>query len=124
MKPSQFTLALIFSSLLTSPLHASEERFNKLEGEIRDLKSRIEKLEGGKAKLTSPSPKTRSKEGWKDLSNWRSLKKGMSCDDVRELLGEPDRINGGSFTFWYYKGASNVIFYMDQLDSWTEPRTR
>ena len=124
MKPSQFTLALIFSALLTSPLHASEERFNNLEGEIRDLKSRIEKLESGSRKPDTSSPKAQNPEGWKDLTNWRSLKKGMSYDDVRMLLGEPSHIKGGSFTFWQYKNASRAVFYEDRLDSWTEPRTK
>lgn len=124
MKVSQIAIALLFGVALSNPLHASDDRLNRLESEVQDLRSRIEKIEGAKAQLTSPSPKIKNKEGWKELSNWRSLKKGMSYDDVRGLLGEPDRIQGGSFTFWHYKGASNVIFYMDQVDSWTEPRLR
>jgi predicted nuclease with TOPRIM domain len=124
MKVSQIAIALLFGVALSNPLYASDERLNRLESEVQDLRSRIEKLEGGKAQLSSPSPKTENEEGWKELSNWRSLKKGMSYGDVRTLLGEPSHIKGGSFTFWQYKNASRVVFYDDRVESWTEPRTR
>jgi outer membrane murein-binding lipoprotein Lpp len=125
MKISQLTTALLFGVTLSAPLHASDERLNRLESEVRDLRSRIEKLEGGnKAQLTSPSPKAKNKEGWKELSNWRSLKKGMSYDDVRGLLGEPERISGGTITHWFYPNAGRVVYYDDRLDHWSEPRLR
>ena len=122
MKVSQIAIALLFGVALSNPLHASDERLNRLESEVQDLRSRIEKLEGSKAQLSSPSSKT--KEGWKELSNWRSLKKGMSYDDVRGFLGEPERISGGTITDWFYPNAGRVVYYDDRLDHWSEPRLR
>jgi len=34
-----------------------------------------------------------------DNTSWRSLNKGFTEVDVGALLGEPKRIEGGSFTF-------------------------
>ena len=124
MKVSQPIIALLLGSLLTGPLQASDERLKQLEVEVRDLKGRIKKLEDGHSQADSSSQKAKTSEGWRDLSNWRSLKRGMSYDDVRMLLGEPSRIQGGSFTFWQYKNASSARFFDDRLDSWTEPTTR
>ncbi len=61
-------------------------------------------------------------DGWKALTNWRSLKSGMSPSDVRAVLGEPDRVKGGDVAFWYYTNGGNVTFISDKVTSWTEPR--
>jgi hypothetical protein len=45
----------------------------------------------------------------------------MKEKEVRALLGEPVRVDGGSFTHWWWPGA-NVTFYEGKLDSWSEPR--
>lgn len=61
---------------------------------------------------------------------WRKLKKGMTAADVRELLGEPEKIEaGGTLTYWYYdkKNAStlgaHVVFESDKVTvyGWQEP---
>ena len=57
-----------------------------------------------------------------DLSSWRQLKKNMSEEQVRALLGEPAKVDGGTFAFWHYRNGGTVTFYNDRLDSWTEPR--
>jgi hypothetical protein len=56
-----------------------------------------------------------------DLSSWRQLSKGLSRDQVRSILGEPRRINGGAFETWSYQGGSYVVFYIGKVDSWSEP---
>ncbi len=43
------TIALPVSVALFAPLHASDKALGRLESEVRDLRNRIEKLEGGKA---------------------------------------------------------------------------
>ena len=57
-----------------------------------------------------------------DLSSWRQLKKNMSEEQVRALLGEPSKVDGGTFAFWHYKSGGTVTFYKDSVDSWVEPR--
>jgi hypothetical protein len=61
------------------------------------------------------------------LSSWRRITKGLSRDQVRAILGEPRKVEGGDFEKWYYGrdiyyGASaSVIFYSNAVDSWSEP---
>ena len=63
-----------------------------------------------------------SGEGWKYASNWRKLKTGMGYDEVRKILGEPHRIEGGIVAHWYFQNGSNVTFINDELQSWNEPK--
>lgn len=61
-------------------------------------------------------------EKFESISSWRQLKRGMSESQVRSILGEPGKIDGGTFAFWRYKNGGTVTFYQDKLDSWSEPR--
>jgi hypothetical protein len=45
----------------------------------------------------------------------------MSMEDVRSLLGEPEKIDGGSVAFWYYPRSGEVMFVSGKLTSWKEP---
>jgi hypothetical protein len=55
------------------------------------------------------------------LTQWRQLTRGMSRAQVRKLLGEPARIDGGPFENWYYSSRARVTFYNGAVDSWREP---
>lgn len=58
------------------------------------------------------------------LSSWRQLRIGLSRQDVRSILGEPRRIEGGALEYWYYGNESyknRVVFYNSYLRSWDEP---
>ncbi len=61
------------------------------------------------------------------LSSWRQITKGLSRDQVRSVLGEPRKIQGGDFEYWYYGSGSylgapsSVTFYESKVDSWCEP---
>ncbi len=74
------------------------------------------------AKTSQSKPTANQQKQSSDLSSWRQLKKNMSEEQVRALLGEPAKIDGGTFAFWHYKNGGAVTFYNDRLDSWTEPR--
>lgn len=74
------------------------------------------------AKVSQSKPTTNQPKQSTDLSSWRQLKKNMSEEQVRALLGEPAKVNGGTFAFWHYRNGGAVTFYNDKLDSWTEPR--
>lgn len=98
------------------------DRVGQLEKEVQELKLRISKLESllG-APNTAPRP-TASNDGWKSVANWRMLATDMSDSDVRKLLGEPSRINGGNLAVWSYEDGGTVTFYRGKVNQWSEPR--
>ena len=55
------------------------------------------------------------------LANWRALRKGMTEAEVKALLGEPLRVQGGYFTYWYWDRNSKVTFFQEKLNGWDEP---
>lgn len=126
-KPSALNLknSIIGTVALTISLGcyaADSDRITQLEKEVQELKLRITSLENPNNKANQ-SPKTvTTADGWKSLTNWRSLKNGMSYDEVRAILGEPAHISGGEVAFWFYPNRGNVTFQSHQLYSWTEPR--
>jgi hypothetical protein len=61
-------------------------------------------------------------DGWKSLANWKKLAKDMSIGEVQSILGDPERMNGGTIAFWYYPNGGTATFFIGQLDGWSEPR--
>jgi len=62
-------------------------------------------------------------KGWKHLENWRALQEGMTKEDVRSLMGEPERISKNVIGFedWNY-GTGNITFDSGGLVAgWDEP---
>jgi len=61
------------------------------------------------------------------LSQWRRIKKGISREQVRAILGEPRKIEGGTLELWFYGqsysygAASSVVFGYDGVIGWQEP---
>lgn len=102
-----------------------ESRVSQLEKLTEKLDKRIQTLEKliGSQKL---EPIIFESGNWREISNWRQLKMGMTTSQVREILGEPEKIDaGGVLTFWYwdYPGGPSVQFYSDsgRLYGWSEP---
>jgi hypothetical protein len=115
------SLLLSFGVVFGSPAQ-DNDRIRQLEKEVVDLSARVAKLE---SLLVSPvrNPEVANAgEGWKSLANWRKLLTDMSLADVRKILGEPERINGGEVANWYYPNRGSVTFIRDRAVSWTEPR--
>jgi hypothetical protein len=91
------------------------ERANTdLERRVRELESLI-KSEPSKARPVPASTR------WRDLANWRQLRQGMTMDEVRELLGEPERVDAGPVTYWRWADA-DVFFMSGKLEGWSEPK--
>ena len=97
-------------------------RITQLEKEVQELKTRLTTLESPVNKAIVQKS-TVTNDGWKNLANWRSLKKGSSYDEVRTILGEPVKVSAsGPFTEWNYSNRSDVTFHQDKLYGWNEPR--
>lgn len=98
------------------------DRITQLEKEVQELKLRLSRLESPQSSTNQQQRTIVSGEGWKSLANWRSLKNGMSYDEVRSILGEPNRIDGGTLAQWHYSNRGSVRFFLDKVDQWQEPR--
>ncbi len=103
---------------------ADDERLAKLEKEIKEIKIRLSNLEKLVVGNNHFTPPVSAGDGWKYLKSWRTLKSGMSYEDVRSILGEPSKIDGGSVAYWYYANGGKVIFVRDKIQSWEEPSER
>ena len=63
---------------------------------------------------------------WQEKQNWRKLHSGMSKDEVRGLLGEPDNIDRSTFfeDWTYGTPPRGMVGFSstEKLNSWSEPR--
>ena len=115
------TVALL--SLVAFNSNANDgERISALEKEINAIKLRLAKVEALPVETSVSALPLATADGWKLLSNWRTLKTGMSPIEVKNILGEPHRVRGGEIATWYYQNGSSVTFMSDKAYSWTEPR--
>lgn len=61
------------------------------------------------------------------LSSWRQITKGLTREEVRMILGEPLKIEGGSIERWYYGGTfhhyapARIDFMFSGVYGWSEP---
>ena len=118
---SAIGLALLTGA--TTALANDSDRITTLEKEVQELKLRLANLESPQSTPSNRPKVVATKDGWKSLANWRSLKKGMGPDDVRGVLDEPAIVRAsGPFTIWNYSNRGTVTFYEERLDGWTEPR--
>jgi hypothetical protein len=111
---------------LTQPVCYDSCFGQSIDDRVRDLERRVEQLEK-QAKQSASSPSQLQIAGgqdrWKQVENWRSLKRGMTEADVRRLLGEPHKVNATArFTAWQYQPGADVVFDRDgRVGAWTEP---
>jgi outer membrane protein assembly factor BamE (lipoprotein component of BamABCDE complex) len=67
------------------------------------------------------------KGNWKNIENWHTgLQKGMTKQQVRELMGEPKKIEAytmlGEDWLYGYQGSGEIHFSpKGVLESWKEP---
>lgn len=118
------TFAIVGFLSLVVAFNASahdSNRIDQLELEIKELKLRISNLESLLKNPNSAQKVVPSGNGWKHIANWRKLFTGMGTIDVRKILGEPHRLDGGTFARWYYQNDGEVIFYNGKVYKWTEP---
>ena len=118
------TLLLAFAlSVATCSSFANDsERIRQLENEVNELRLRVQKLENPQPNASNQQKQVVANDGAKSLVNWRKLNSGMSYNEVRGLLGEPLRIEGGGVATWLYASNGSVVFIRDKLSSWYEPK--
>ncbi|MEJ2406342.1 MAG: hypothetical protein P8171_19000 [Candidatus Thiodiazotropha sp.] len=117
------TIIVFLSLVIAFNAYADDtDRINQLEKEVQELKLRISKLESLLNKPNAAQEVVNSSEGYKSIVNWRKLTTDMGYSEVREILGEPQRVDGGSIAEWYYPNGGKVIFQMNKAWQWREPR--
>ena len=76
---------------------------------------------GGKQSDSGPQP-------WKDVMGWLGLQRGMSPDEVKELMGPDYRESvSAEGKLWSYQDAKallygSISFKDDKVDDWSSPR--
>ena len=119
----KITAISLFSLLAPFGVSAQDNnRITQIEQEIQSIKLRLTKLESAQGIQSDSQKPIGSSDGWKSLASWRQLIIGMTPADARQLLGEPQRVDGGTFTYWYYPNRGYIIFYEGKLDKWQEPK--
>ena len=117
------SIILFLSLVFTSNSFADDgNRIDQLEIEIQELKLRIAKLESLLNNPEFAQNAIPSHEGYKSIANWRKLTTDMGYSEVRSLLGEPQRVDGGRIAFWHYSNGGQVVFQGDKVSRWDEPR--
>ena len=111
MTNKSWRAALAASAMALTPMPVAAQ--SDVDRRLDNLERRVKVLETARQKSQSAPTDT--------LSSWRQLAKGMSRNQVRELLGEPDRIVGGNFEIWAWKNGGDVTFYNEKVYAWSEP---
>jgi restriction endonuclease S subunit len=116
---------LTLFTFLPKPITAQDDEILKLRQKISELENRIKDLESLLMIYKEPE-ETRSEtgQGWQNKKNWRSLKTGMTVEEVRALLGEPIKTIDGVRTLWYYPNIFRGYVSFDEkgrLTVWNEP---
>lgn len=125
---SWFTILIVFTIMFPAIVFPQDQnkKIKELELKIIQLEQRIEKLEAIilESQRLQAKPIVSSPNKWKDRANWRLLRKGMSKTEVERILGEPPKVDVGSyFEHWYYPDAlgGDVRFNSNgEVDSWVE----
>lgn len=119
---------LKFAASALLSLFASATVFGQsIDERVRELERRVEQLErqskNKSASDASPAQSVGAQDGWKRQESWRSLKRGMTENDVRFLLGDAHKVDTfGSFSVWHYPRSGNVSFSREgRLEAWSEP---
>lgn len=100
------------------PDEALLRRIEQLERRVRELETLIKTEQPRAAAPVASSGNAR------DLANWRRLRKGMTPDEVRSVLGEPERIDTMTYrSIWHYADYAAVNFdgSSKKVEGWSEP---
>ena len=106
---------------LAARVRALEKRVALLSAEVQ----RLERQLAAQRARRDAEPQAVGAEGWRELRNWRSLRKGMSRFEVMRLLGEPGKVSDYyGFERWEYPDALGGRVNFDSTGSvvgWRPP---
>ena len=118
---SALTLFTFFPNSIT----AQDDEISMLRQKISELENRIKDLEALLMIYKEPEGITSgTTQGWQNKKNWRSLKTGMTVEQVLAILGEPIKTIDGVRTLWYYPNIyCGYVSFDDKgrLTMWSEP---
>lgn len=113
---SKILVVITLWLLVCSSLYAHDRnRIDQLEKRLSALESMVYGKKEENEVISSDKK-------WRSVTNWRKLRMKMSESYVREILGEPERIDGGDLAFWHYPNDGRVTFIQGGVDGWSEPR--
>ena len=119
------SLIVFFSNSSISFSEENNKDIDSLEQKITELERRIKDLEAILKIYHGPeNQKSGEGYGWSNKKNWRNLKKGMTSNEVKAVLGEPVKTVKGSNTIWYYPSFYDGYVSFDEkgkLTGWIEP---
>lgn len=119
----KITIIVLLSITLAFNSNAQDhDKTDKLEQEILELKLRVSNLESLVDKQGRNHESLSTADGWKSLVNWRRISTGMNPSEVRKILGEPYRVNGGVMATWEYQNNGRIVFFNENVHHWMEPR--
>lgn len=121
VKTITFIGFLLLAVAFNANAHDSD-RIDRLEKEIQEIKLRQSNLESLLSNPSKAQELVTSSDGWKSVINWRKLTTGMNPNDVRQILGEPHRLDGGGIAIWYYQNGGRITFMEGKVHQWQEPR--
>lgn len=103
MKKKFVLIAFLGLSILLGLLFCSNTKFTRAVGIDEE---------------TLNKPNTRIS---KNIKSWAMLRKDFAPEDVKKLLGEPERVTEGVVTTWYYQKGGNVSFIDGKVTKWVKP---
>jgi len=113
---------------LLTVIEKQEESIKMLQKEIEELRGKVAQLEANVTALSGGGKTGNRAVLPPSLEKWRhNLKRGMTYDQVRRVLGEPLEIYaaGTCYEKWYYskhRSYAWVGFCSSRVDSWQEPK--
>ncbi len=115
--------------LVGSSCYAQEsDRIDELERRITSLEESVSRIETMIAVLLIGVAGNADQAGNDDQEDvelkakWRVLAVGMTPKQVRAILGEPERLDGGKVATWRYPRGGHITFMDGEVRSWVEPR--
>jgi len=101
---------------VSAKLTEAEGRLDKLEKEVKQLRAEVDKLNELTATLTKALRNLQiATQGGAsiepEMDTWQSVKKGMTAEEVQEMLGSPEEITQSrSEQVWYYYSMGTITF--------------